>query len=481
MEARFRSLPRIVVAGTSGDSGKTLAALGLILLARERAIPVVAFKKGPDYIDTAWLSWASGGPARNLDSFLMGWESAAWSFFTRAEPAGLSVIEGNRGMYDGVDAQGTHSTAELAKQLRAPVLLVVNATKATRTVAALVLGCQKLDPEVRIGGVILNQFGGRRHERLLRGAVEETCGVPVVGAVPRANREVLLPSRHLGLVTPDEHPDVERVRGNVLALFNDRLDLARILEIARSAPPFVPPRALSETSEDGHGLRIGYLKDSAFTFYYPENLEAIEKSGASLVPFSALLGTSASDDVDALYIGGGFPETHGSQISQNQPFLESIRSHIANGLPVYAECGGLMLLARAINWRGRRYPMARVFPVEVEVCGTPQGHGYSQLMVDRLNPFFPPGTRLRGHEFHYSRIMGDPGLFLTACKVERGTGCGAARDGMIVNNCWASYTHLHALATPAWIKGLIAAARRFKSAKPLVFLPQDTGQSALAS
>jgi cobyrinic acid a,c-diamide synthase len=391
----------------------------------------------------------------------MGPEKARLSFFGHAEPAGLNVIEGNRGIYDGFDARGTHSTAELAKLLRAPALLVVNATKMTRTGAALVLGCQTLDPEVRIAGVILNQVSNRRHEEVLRQAVEASCGVPVVGVIPRAKGDAPLPGRHLGLVTPEEHPGIAVLQQNLLALVQSHLDLTGILRIARSAPALAEPCEPQAIASDGRGLKIGYLRDSAFTFYYPENLEAIERSCATLVPISALSGAPLPDDLDALYIGGGFPETHGALLAANQSFLQAVQQNAANGLPIYAECGGLMLLARAITWRGQRYPMTGVLPIAVEVRDTHQGHGYMHLVVDTPNPFFPVGLELRGHEFHYSRIVPEGDIPPTACAVTRGTGSYPGRDGIILKNVWASYAHLHALATPQWAAGLLAAAHRY--------------------
>lgn len=201
------TMPRLVVAGLSGGSGKTLVSLGLLLSAQRRGLRIAAFKKGPDYIDAAWLSWASGLPAHNLDTFLMGYDGAASAFAAHGQPGALNVIEGNRGLYDGFDAQGTHSTAELAKTLRAPVVLVLDATKVTRTAAAMVLGCQRLDPQVNLAGVILNQVSGSRHEQVLREAINVSCGIPVLGAIPRSTTAGLVPERHLGLVVPDEYPD----------------------------------------------------------------------------------------------------------------------------------------------------------------------------------------------------------------------------------------------------------------------------------
>jgi cobyrinic acid a,c-diamide synthase len=428
------------------------------LEARQRKLVVRAFKKGPDYIDAAWLEWASGNAARNLDTHLMGRERVAGSFTWNAVTSGLNVIEGNRGLYDGLDARGTHSTAELAKLLQAPVVLVLNARKLTRTAAALVLGCQKLDPELWIAGVVINQLAGSRHERVIREAVESACGVPVLGAIPRASADSFLPMRHLGLVTPQEFPERERLARNLDEMAGAYLDFGRLMEIAHTAPP-LPTTPRAPVSPDGSGLIIGYLKDSAFSFYYPENLDALRASGVELAAISALDAASLPPELDALYIGGGFPETHAQQLSANSGFLASVRRQSLEGLPIYAECGGLMFLSRAVNWRGGRFPMSGVLPFEVHVVSEPQGHGYVELLVDRENPFFPVGARLRGHEFHYSKILAEGCPPPTACAVLRGAGCCAGRDAVLVHNVWAAYTHLHALGTPDWAEGVIRAAR----------------------
>lgn len=458
-------LPRLVIAGASGDSGKTLLSLGLLLALRGRGVSTSAFKKGPDYIDTAWLSWASGRPARNLDTFLMGFEVALASFLRRALPTGFNLIEGNRGLFDGVDAEGTHSTAALAKTLRAPVLLVLSATKVTRTAAAWVLGSQKLDPAVQIAGVVLNRVNGARHEKMLRDSIESTCGIPVVGALPVVESDILLPERHLGLVTPSEHPETGRLAESLRGLVEGHVEVERVLSLAHEAPSLgVPPGDTVQAPEE-KGLCVGYLRDSAFTFYYPENLEALEAFGARLVPVSALSSPELPPELDALYMGGGFPETHAEALCSNQGLLESLRVRIREGMPVYAECGGLMLLSRAILWRGRSFPMAGVLPFVVEMCQRPQGHGYAVLSVDTPNPFFPVGTSLRGHEFHYSRLVLENAPVATACAVVRGRGCYARRDGILLENVWASYTHLHAQATPEWAKGIVRAARNYARAK----------------
>jgi len=475
----FPSVPRLVVAGLSGDSGKTMVALALLLAARERGVRVRAFKKGPDYIDAAWAAWASGAPARSLDTFLAGPERVAASFArhavrteTGAGPA-LNIIEGNRGLFDGTDAQGTHSTAVLAKLLGAPVLLVLNARKMTATAAALVRGCQSMDPELPIAGVVLNQIGGSRHAGVAREAIERACGVPVLGAVPRLRHADLLPGRHLGLVPPVEHDGTASVADTLRTIAREYLEMDRILAAAAGAPAVGDRQTLVEAAATAPSpveagatpgtpasITIGYVSDAAFSFYYPENLEALEAHGARLVPVSSVAGRALPPGLSALYIGGGFPETHAAEIATSRGLLDSLRASAERGLPIYAECGGLMLLANGVSWQGRRHAMAGVLPVEIEVLDTPQGHGYVELAVDRPNPFYPVGLRIRAHEFHYSRIAG--ALPDTACAVLRGTGCGSGRDAVVVNQVWASYAHVHAAGLPSWADGLVRAAREYR-------------------
>jgi cobyrinic acid a,c-diamide synthase len=450
-------MPRLLIAGMSGGSGKTLVSLALLLALRRAGFPVRAFKKGPDYIDAAWLSWASSHAARNLDTYLMGRDIVRSSFARNAITDGVNLIEGNRGLFDGFDAAGTHSSAALSHCLAAPVLLVINASMVTRTAAALVAGCRALDPELPIRGVILNNVSGQRHEEVLRAAIESACAIPVVGTIHKAAVNPL-PERYLGLVPPQEHDATEQIQRDLLQLA-DGLDLNAILSIARNAPsleidhPEVSPSAVK-------GIKVGYLRDAAFSFYYPENLEQLEQGGAELIPISSLQSDALPEGLCALYIGGGFPEKYAEVLSANRSFLESIRQAALNGLPIYAECGGLILLAQTLRWEDRAYPMAGVFPFDVEGFVTPQGHGYSELHVDQPNPFFPTGLVLHGHEFHYSRIsLGDKPAD-TACAVLRGVGCFQKRDLVVTKNVMAGYTHLHALATPEWAKGFLNAAHR---------------------
>lgn len=451
--------PRLVIAGMAGDSGKSLVSLGIIGALRRRGLRVAPFKKGPDFIDAAWLGAAASSPCRNLDSFMMPPDVILASVAEGGRDADLAVIEGNRGLFDGLDAAGSHSTAHLAEVIGAPVVLVIDVTKATRTVAAQVLGCCAMDSGVYIAGVILNRVGTVRQEKVIRDAVANTTDIPVLGAIPRLV-EQHLPSRHLGLVTATEHPQVEKTLARVAQLATECLDLSALVEIANSAPDLprgpVPEPAIRQ-AVGGPRVRIGVLRDRAFSFYYPENLAALEAAGAELCPISPL----ADDElptIDGLYAGGGFPEEYAAELAANRSLREALGRQIEEGLPVWAECGGLMYLSQGLIRNGSVHEMVGALPTMVEQTQEPQGHGYVKARTERSNPFLTAGTDLYGHEFHYSRLVPDRAPAPTVFKLERGVGVGNGRDGLQVGNTVAAYTHLHALATPGWADGLVNAA-----------------------
>ena len=454
-------VPRLAIAGLAGDSGKTLVSLGLARAFAARGLDVRPFKKGPDYIDAAWLTAAAGRPCRNLDTFLMD-ESAIGASTATALGADLVLIEGNRGLFDGVDAGGSHSTAVLAKRLAAPVVLVLDVTKMTGTAAAVVLGCRQLDPGLRLAGVILNRVGTARQEAVIREAVERHAQVPVLGALNRLHGDDPLPGRHLGLVTAVENPRREDAIERAAHAVRDAVDLDRLLEIARSAPEVTLKRSPGRSGWSD--VRIGVFTDPAFSFYYPENLEQLESAGATLVPVDPGADQGIDDHVDGLYIGGGFPEVHAARLAANTDFMADLHRRVVDGLPVYAECGGLMYLSRELVVDGVGYPMAGVLDLEVEQRQRPQGHGYELATVDVDNPFFAVGTELRGHEFHYSRIVAGNDRDRAVARVDRGHGLGAGREGVVRGRVWASYLHLHARATPGWCDGLLALAAERSSA-----------------
>lgn len=458
-----RPCPRLLLAALRGGAGKTTLTLGLLAAWRRQGRIVVPFKKGPDYIDPAWHALAAGRPSHNLDPFLMEGDQIVALVRRHATTADGLLIEGNRGLYDGLDAEGTYSTAELAKLLAVPVVLVVDCTMATRTVAALVLGCQHFDPQVPLKGVILNQIARPRHEAILRASIERYCGLPVLGALPRLKCAVF-PERHMGLVPPQEHAAALRAVHTARDLAEKYLDLEGLWQVARQAPPLPPGPWLEPVPDTApEPVTIGIIRDSAFQFYYTDNLEALTAAGARLVELSALEDPTLRE-VDALYIGGGFPETHAQALSENRTFREAVRQAAENGLPIYAECGGLMYLGAAIRTlEGERFPMVGLFPFDFVMGRKPKGHGYTVLEVETDNPFFPRGSRLKGHEFHYSRIQPEPGAdTVMAFRVVRGAGIGGQRDGLLYKNVLATYTHLHALGAPHWAPALVARAGEYR-------------------
>jgi cobyrinic acid a,c-diamide synthase len=456
-------MPRLMLAGIGGDCGKTLVTLGLATAWRRKGICIAPFKKGPDYIDPAWLGMASGRPARNLDTWMMTPGAARQSFIENAVRDGINIIEGNRGLYDGEDSAGTHSSAELSKLLKTPVILILPTVKITRTAAAIVLGMQTLDRDVPLAGVILNRVATARQEAVTRDAIEKYTGVPVLGAVRRVSGE-LLAGRHLGLVTPEEHRQSLQMIEKAGDLIAESVNLEKLRSIADNAPPVdAPSEEVQHASPQASGLRIGVFRSSAFTFYYPENLEALEKSGAILVSVDPLKDRELPD-LDGLYIGGGFPETHASLLSANESFRASAAKAARGGLPIWAECGGLIFLCRSVRWQERQYPMAGVFPADVVLDRKPAGHGYMEVVVDRENPFLPAGTVLRGHEFHYSKLEHD-GSIETAFRVRRGTGTGKGRDGLFYRNTVAGYLHVHALGAQQWVGGMLRAAAGFRKSR----------------
>jgi len=452
----------VVFAALGGGSGKTTVSLGVTAALRCRDSRVVPFKKGPDFIDPGWLASAAGAPCFNLDPYLMPQSVIAESFVRRSGNADVAVIEGNRGLYDGVNVDGAYSTAELAKQLGAPVILIIDTTKMTRTVAAIVMGCQKFDPDVRMAGVVLNRVGSARQEKLIRSAVEKYCGIPVVGAIPRL-KDGGFTERHMGLTPADEHPTMQAAIDSARKTAEECIDMDAIMRIASEVQPVcvdLPDVDLTDAApvRDGEGLRIGVVRDTAFQFYYPENIMLLEERGVQVVGVNAL-SDKALPDIHALYIGGGFPETHAPMLAENETFRLSLGDAAEGGLPIYAECGGLMYLGRSITVDGLRYPMAGVLPLDFALSGKPKGHGYTDVAVDSDTPFFPAGTRLRGHEFHYSSVAPDcAGSLPTAFTLERGTGVWNRRDGVVYKNVLAAYTHLHALGSPEWVDGMIRAA-----------------------
>ncbi len=449
----------IIVAGLAGGSGKSVVSVGLTAALARQGKVVVPFKKGPDYIDAGWMKLAAKRNCYNLDPFLMSEEAIIASFLEKSAGADIVILEGNRGLYDGVNPEGGYSTAELALSLDLPILLVVNCTKTTRTVAAMVLGCMKLDERVDIRGVVLNQIATKRHQSIITQAVEKYTGLPVLGAIPRMKRDVF-PMRHLGVTPHQEYEGSEDAMDLLAKTAAEHLDLDRITEIMA---PIAYRKSVVASQKHDKKLRIGLLMDAAFQFYYSENLEALEQAGAELISINAM-EEKILPNLDGLYIGGGFPETSAKELAANISFRDSVKAAAEKGLPIYAECGGLIYLGKSIEFDGEVYPLAGVFPVRFGMSKKPQAHGYSIFEADRENPFYQNSIEVKGHEFRYSTILEWPGKSEDlALKMKRGVGFAAGRDGLNTRNVLALYTHIHALGTPEWAEGFLKRCRVVKA------------------
>jgi cobyrinic acid a,c-diamide synthase len=446
----------LLVSAPQGRSGKTMVSLALCAILTRRGLTVQPFKKGPDYIDPSWLTAAAGRDCRNLDLFFMREETLLASFQRACQGADFTLIEGAMGLYDGLDS-GLGSTAHLARLLNVPVVLVVNTSRMTGSIAAMVTGYQHFQPDITIAGVILNNVSGNRHERKLTAAVEEYCRIPVVGSIPR-HTDLHMTERHLGLIPFPETGESESVVERISQSLEPHLDIDNIMSIASSFE--APIRALSTSPKHKTSTaKIGVILDRVFNFYYPENLQALGQIGAELIFIDSL--KDRLPEIDGLYIGGGFPEFFLEELEANYQLRRDVADAIERGLPVYAECAGLMYLCRGILWQGRWHEMVGVVPAEVEISQRPQGHGYVEAEVTGENPLFPMGMTLRGHEFHHSRLSTSSDLGF-AYRLKRGHGIDGEADGIIYKNVFAAYTHLHALGTPEWAEAFISLAYREK-------------------
>ncbi len=457
MTKKFQ-IPRLCIASHKGGAGKTLFSLGLIQILRKRNYKVAPFKKGPDYIDAGWLGKAAAYPCRNLDLFLFEEEFNLYSFYQGAKEADLAIIEGNRGLYDGMDIDGSYSTATLAKLLKTPVILVLDCTKATRSMAALLKGFIEFDKEVVIKGVILNHIVRARHENIIRESIEKYTGIPVLGVIPRLKHGV--PERHLGLITSWERnlDFLEELEENLL----ENTDLEAIIKLAMEVLPLEIPKFGEESPQ--YNVRVGVFMDPAFQFYYPENLEALSKLGAQLL-FINSFEEKSLPQVEALYLGGGFPEVYAERLAENNSLKAEVKTAIEFGIPVYAECGGLMYLGEEINWQGKNFPMTGVLPIKFNINKKPYGHGYVIATVRKGNPYFREGETIKGHEFHYSypaEIGFKEGMDFVF-KIEKGTGFDRKVDGIKYKNLLASYIHIHIFSVKYWAKNFLKLAKDFKN------------------
>lgn len=487
--AEITSFKGLCISAASGGGGKTLISLALGRILQRKQFLVKAFKKGPDYIDTAWLSLACGSPATNLDPYFLDSSQLLQLFYSSLAALNnanegkelFALLEGNRGLYDGLDVRGSCSTANLARLLNLPVLLCLNCEKVTRTMSALIRGLTSFEDNINFCGLILNRVGSERHGKALRQAIEQDTDLKVLGLIPRLAQNPL-PERHMGLAACGESlaENADAIIDRLGIIFAENCDLQALLACLpnNSLPKKDGKKSEAECIEKNANqdakVRIGYVYDSAFWFYYPENLQALNDAGAELVPLKIINAKETDlhkwENLDGLYIGGGFPEDFAAEL-QASPLLKKIAGYAEKSMPIYAECGGLMLLCGSLELNGRKWRMSGIFNHSIEWHKKPQGLGYVHGLVVKENPFFPLGQTIKGHEFHYSSFIPANDGQEYALMLKRGSGlckseipgCGAY-DALIYKNVWASYTHIFAPALPCWAENFVKAAREWKNA-----------------
>lgn len=452
----------LLVAGTASGVGKTTVALAIMAGLRRRGLAVQPFKCGPDFLDTSHHTRICGRTARNLDTWMLSVEANRSVLRKAAHGADVLVAEGMMGLFDGKNGSTEiGSSAEIAKLLRLPVVLVVDAEKSARSVAAVLLGFESFDPELRIAGVILNRVAGEGHYEMLREAIESSCVTKIFGWLP-VEPAIAIPERHLGL-----HGAAEQTAGgdavvDVLASLAEKwLDLDGLfalecgLEIGESA-------VARGGFESGDVVRVGVPSDHAFSFYYEDNLDLLREQGVEIVRFSPMRDDSLPAGLDALYLGGGYPELHAEELSGNRKMLEEMRAFARSGRPVYAECGGMLYLSESLRVDGKSYGMAGVLPLSVEMTDRLVQFGYVAVEFTEDGLLGRKGTVVRGHSFHYSRLA-SRGEVGTSYHVQYSMSGREEMEGFRVGNVLASYVHLHFRANPAVAESFVAAIRQART------------------
>jgi cobyrinic acid a,c-diamide synthase len=449
-------VPILVIAGVSSGVGKTTVTLGLLEALRRRGLTAQGFKVGPDFIDPSFHAVATGRPAYNLDGWMCGHDHVVSAVARRAADADLAVVEGVMGCFDGLEgASETGSTAEVAKWLGAPVVLVLDASAIARSAAAVLLGFERFDPDVDLAGVIFNRVGGPDHRRWLLDAVARSCKTRVMGAIP-FEPALVFPERHLGLVTAAEGGYSEEVRGRLRDLIEQHLDVDALVGAARSRVERLP------AGDTGRGRQrpattIAVARDEAFQFYYPDNLEILEEAGARIICWSPL-HDAALPEADGLYLGGGYPELYAQALSANDIVRRQVRAFAESERPVYAECGGLMYLAESLtDGDGGVWPMVGLLPAAVRMERGRLAIGYREVSIVAPSPLGPSGTRARGHEFHRSALSAVPDVVARVYAISDGRGGDARLEGFAIGRTLMSYVHLHFGSNPALARNFVSA------------------------
>ena len=465
-------IPRIYISAAHKSSGKTTLSLGLCAAMSRLDLSIQPFKKGPDYIDPLWLASASNNACYNLDFNTMQDAEILQLIDSKSRGKDMVLIEGNMGLYDGTDTQGTNSNASMAKLTDTPVILVIDAQGVTRGVAPLLLGYQSFDTDINIAGVIFNKVAGDRHESKLMAVTEHYSDIPVLGCV-RRSKDLVLVERHLGLMPFNESDKAEEKVNLIADQVQEQVKLETILSISQQASPLPSYQFSPQVIAEKKNLKIGICRDASFGFYYTDDLESLERAGAKLIPIDTLKDRKLPE-IDGLFIGGGFPETQMKALSENTTLRTCIHDAIESGLPVYAECGGLMYLSESISWGNKTYPMVNIIPATTVMNDKPQGRGYVSLKQTEKMPWpnvanTPTTKAIAAHEFHYSMLKDDQGKLTQkgsfAYAVERGYGIDGAHDGWLYKNLLASYSHMRNTSKYHWAERFTAFIQKIKETK----------------
>jgi cobyrinic acid a,c-diamide synthase len=458
----MRAIPAFVIAGTHSGVGKTTVSIGIMATLRQRGLKVQPFKIGPDFIDAGLHAKICRVPSYNLDAWMLSEDYNRRSFQNHARDKDVAVVEGMMGLYDGRSgANEEGSTAQVAKQLRLPVILVVDAAAMTRSAAAMILGYRRFDPSVHLIGVIFNRVAGTGHLQYLREALRSLPGLACFGGIPIDDR-VKMAERHLGLTVAQERFLTNPFINRLGRLIEEHVELDRLLARARSkiAAPVASPQRKAPIEQ----VPIAVASDQAFCFYYPDNLELLRDAGAQIKSFSPIRDRRLPAGVKGIYLGGGYPELYARELARNRPLRAAIRDFIEAGGPVYAECGGLMYLAATLtDCAGRQYPMVGAYPFRTRMLPRLRALGYREVLTSKKT-FAAPGEKIRGHEFHHSEIYGSTSsrkldtAYLVKATHET-TPCGGFR----YRNCVAGYVHLHFGSNPEFARSFVAACRDVES------------------
>jgi cobyrinic acid a,c-diamide synthase len=453
----------LIIAGTHSGCGKTTITLGLMAALVQRGLKVAAFKVGPDFIDPGHHGRITGGVSRNLDGWMLSRAYNLACFRDAACTADVAVVEGVMGLFDGYDGKTeSGSTAQMAKWLGLPTILVVDARSMARSAAAIILGFEKFDRDLTYAGVLFNRVGSKRHLHYLTEALEENVQMPCLGGVLR-DQEFYIPERHLGLVTSEDHPLSDALIKKLTAIIEDSINIDRLLDRLAEID-IAEEKSASMTHQIKASVRIGVARDNAFCFYYPDNLELMEAAGSELAFFSPINDKQLPPDLDGLYLGGGYPELAADRLAANMDLRNQIRDKSQNGMPIYAECGGFMYLCeKLLDQNANRHSMVGCFPFRAQMHSRLKALGYREITLTEDTILGPAGQTIRGHEFHYSELTTSESGMNTVYHLTDRIGVDQPPHGYYTNRTLGSYTHLHFGSQPQVAEHFVSACANYRS------------------